>query len=87
MESVTLVGGVCNPVASTYPDDTPIDTIADGVSPEGILISIWKFDTGTGMWRGYSPQFPQANDLSDVDRLDAIFICVSSAGTWSRPLI
>jgi parallel beta-helix repeat protein len=89
MESVTLVGGVCNPVANTYPDGTSIDTIADGVSPEGILISIWKFDTASGIWRGYSPQFPQANDLTgtQVNRLDAIFICVSSAGTWLRPLI
>jgi CSLREA domain-containing protein len=87
MESVTLVGGVCNPVASTYPDGTSITTIANAVSPSGILVSIWKFDTGSGIWRGYSPQFPQASDLTAVERLDAIFICVSSAGTWSRPLI
>jgi len=87
MESVTLVGGVCNPVANTYPDGTAITTIGNAVSPSGILVSIWKFDTGSGIWRGYSPQFPQASDLTFADRLDAIFICVSSAGTWSRPLI
>ncbi len=85
LESVTLVGGTCNPVASTYADNTSIDTIADAVSPSGILISIWWFDTSAVNWRGYSPQFPQVSDLSDVDRLEAIFICVASAGSWSRP--
>jgi hypothetical protein len=87
MESVTLVGGTCNPVASTYPDGTPITTIANAVSPSGILISIWWFNPGTASWLGYSPQFPQASDLTAVDRLEAIFICVSSAGSWSRPII
>ncbi len=86
MESVALVAG-CNPVASTYPDDTPIATIGGAVSPSGILISIWWFDTSTSRWLGYSPQFPAASDLTAVDRLDAIFICVSSSGTWSRWLI
>jgi len=87
MTSVALAGGTCNPVASTYPDDTAIATIANAVSPSGILISIWWFDTATGRWLGYSPQFPAASDLTQVDRLEAIFICVSSAGTWSRPQI
>jgi hypothetical protein len=86
-ESVTLVGGTCNPVASTYPDDTAITTIGNAVSPSGILISIWWFNAGAGVWMGYSPQFPQASDLTAVDRLEAIFICVSSAGSWSRPLV
>ncbi len=87
MESVTLAGGTCNPVASTYADGTPIATIAAGVSPSGILISIWWYNTGSGTWLGYSAQFPDQSDLSSVDRLEAIFICVSSAGTWSRPII
>jgi hypothetical protein len=86
-ESVTLVGGTCNPVASTYPDGTAITTIANAVSPSGILISIWWFNPGTASWLGYSPQFPQASDLTSVDRLEAIFICVSSAGAWSRPIV
>jgi hypothetical protein len=87
MESVTLVGGTCNPVASTYPDDTPIATIAGAVSPYNNLISIWWLDAANGRWLGYSPQFVAQSDLTAVDRLEAIFICVSSASTWSRPLI
>ncbi len=87
MESVTLAGGHCNPVISTYADGTPIATIAAGVSPSGILISIWWFNPGTGDWLGYSPQFPSVSDLANVDRLEVIFICVSSQGNWSRPII
>ena len=86
MESVTLVAG-CNPVASSYPNSTGVATIAGAIDPSTILISIWEFDTATSTWLGYSPQAPQASNLTVVDRLDAIFICVSSAGTWSRPVI
>jgi CSLREA domain-containing protein len=86
MESVTLVAG-CNPVASTYPDNTPIATIGGAVSPSTNLISIWWFDAANGRWLGYSPQFVAESDLTAVDRLEAIFICVSAASTWSRPLI
>jgi len=89
MESVALAGNVCNPVASSYPDNTPIATIAGAVSPSGILVSIWWFDAATLRWLGYDPLHPAnpPSDLTLVDRLDAIFICVSSAGTWSRPVI
>jgi len=87
MESVTLAGNTCNPVASTYPDDTAIATIAGAVSPSTNLISIWWLDAAAGRWLGYSPQFVAQSDLTLVDRLEAIFICVSSASTWSRPLI
>jgi hypothetical protein len=86
-ESVTLVGGTCSPVISTYADGTAITTIANAVSPAGILVSIWEFIPASGEWLGYSPQFPQASDLTAVDRLDVIFICVSSAGSFGRPEI
>jgi hypothetical protein len=88
MQTVTLIGGICNPVASTYADDTPIATISGAVTPSGILISIWWFDAATIRWFGYSPTAPaDVNNLAFVDRLEAIFICVSTAGDWSRPVI
>jgi len=86
MESVALAAG-CNPVASTYPDNTAIATIGGAVSPSTNLISIWWLDAAAGRWLGYSPQFVAESDLTLVDRLEAIFICVSGASTWSRPLI
>jgi hypothetical protein len=87
MESVALVEG-CNPVASTYSDATAAEDIAAGVAPAEALDAIWKFDPASGTWQGYSPSAPAAvNDLTSVDELDAIFICVNAAATWSRPVI
>jgi uncharacterized protein YneR len=83
-EAVDLAGG-CNPVASTYPDGTPIATIAGGVTPSGILASLWKYETGA--WLGYSPDFPQVSDLAEVSFLDVVFICVSDAGVFVRPVV
>ena len=85
-EQVALVEG-CNPVAITYQDDTPIQTIAGCVSPPEILISIWEFEGDMGVWLGYSPQFPEASDLAEKDFLDVAFLCVNAAGTWTRPII
>jgi YVTN family beta-propeller protein len=89
MEQVPLQGGTCVPVASTYPDATPIATIAGAVTPPGVLEGLWEFDGVT--WLGYSPQFPAASNLTQLDMLDVVFICVSgsgpNAGAFSRPVI
>jgi len=84
MEAVDLVAG-CNPVASTYPDATAAQTIADNVGPAGILDSLWEFEMGT--WLGYSPQFPEVSDLREKDFLDVVFVCVSSSGAFVRPIV
>ena len=85
-EIVALYPG-CNPVAITFPDGTAIATIATAVSPPEILIAIWRFQNAAGMWQGYSPQFPEASDLTEMDFLDVGFLCVNAAGTFTRPLI
>jgi len=86
LESVALVVG-CNPVASTYPENTAVTTIAAAVSPSGALYSIWYLNTATGRWLAYSPYYPepQYSDLTEVDRLEVIFICVDTAGSFARP--
>jgi hypothetical protein len=84
LEAVDLVEG-CNPIAATWADGTAIATVAGAVAPAE---AIWKFDPATSTWKGYSPSAPAAvNDLVDVNRLDAIFICVNAAATASRPVI
>ena len=83
-EAVPVVAG-CNPVASTYPDGTPVETIAGAVGPAGNLVSLWEFDAGT--WRAYSPQYPQASDLADVGLLDVVFVCAGGPGDFVRPVI
>ena len=89
MEQVPLQGGTCNPVASTYPDATPIATIDGAVAPPGLLESLWEFDGVT--WLGYSPQFPAASNLTQMDRLDVVFICIGGSGpgaaTFTRPVV
>jgi len=89
MEQVALQGGTCNPVASTYPDATPIATIDGAVAPPAVLESLWQFDGVT--WLGYSPQFPAASNLTQMDRLDVVFICISGSGpgaaTFTRPVV
>jgi hypothetical protein len=83
-EAVALVAG-CSPLASTSPDGTPAQAIAGNVTPTGILSSIWKFQSG--IWAGYSPQFPEVSNLTEVDFLDAVFICANSPGTFVRPIV
>jgi YVTN family beta-propeller protein len=85
VEWVALQCGTCNPNATTYPDNTPIGTIAGSVAPPGELESLWGFEGDT--WRGWSPAFPQASDLTQVDRLDVVFICVGGSATFTRPVI
>lgn len=86
VEDVDLVAG-CNPFTSTWPDGTPIETVAEAVSPGDALDAIWALDAESGAWQGYAPDAPEASDLESVDELDAIFACMSEAGTISRPEI
>jgi len=84
MEAVDLAAG-CNPVASTYPDGTPIQTIAGNVGAAGILSSLWEFQAAA--WLGYSPQFSEVSDLTEIDFLGVAFICVNSPGAFVRPIV
>lgn len=84
VETLPLIAG-CNPIAWTGEDGTPIAAIADAVAPPGILVALWEFEAGA--WLGFSPQFPDVSDLSEKNRLDVVFVCVSAAGTFSRPVI
>jgi hypothetical protein len=87
LETKDLVEG-CNPFASTWPDATKIDTVAGAVTPADALGAIWSFDPAAKSWMGFSPTAPpDVNNLAKVNRLDAIFICVSAAAKVSRPVI
>jgi hypothetical protein len=83
-ESVDLAA-VCNPVTTTYPDGTTVQTLTAAISPPGILSAMWKFEGG--IWSAYSPEFPQASDLAVTSFLDVMFLCVDAPGTFVRPLV
>jgi hypothetical protein len=88
-EQVPLIGGVCNPVANTYPNSTTIAAIAAAVSPPGLLEAIWRFAPDTAL--GYSPFYPEVTDLTAMSFLDVVIICIEGsgpgAGTFTRPLV
>jgi len=83
-ETVPLIAG-CSPVVWTGVHGTPIGTVAGAVSPAGSLVALWAFDAG--LWLGYSPQFPEVSDLTQMNRLDVAFVCMNVPGTFTRPLI
>jgi hypothetical protein len=85
--TVDLVVG-CNPVALTHADGTAVTTVAAGVQPADSLISIWKFLPAENRWIGYSAGAPpEVSDLQTVERLDAVFVCVSTVATITMPEI
>ncbi len=83
-EVMNLIAG-CNPLATTYPDGTTVQTLTAATAPAGILDAIWRFDAG--VWRAYSPEFPQASDLAVTAFLDVVFLCVDAPATFVRPLV
>lgn len=83
-EAVDLAAG-CNPVTTTYPDGTAIETVAAAVGPAGNLESLWEFEGG--LWLGYSPAYPQVSDLAAKNFLDVVFICVAGVGAFARPIV
>jgi len=84
--TVALAAG-CSNVALTWPAGTPLATVAMAVDPPHALTSIFKLDAAQRRYRGYSPTAPAfANDYTAVEApLEAVFICVSQAATWTRP--
>ncbi len=85
-EAVTLSLG-CNNVSLTWPNNTSSATVAAAVRPSGTLTAIWRFDAARGRFVGFAPLFPREGDLSEVSRLDAVFLCMSGPGTLMRPAL
>ncbi len=87
MTSVELPTAGCIPLGSTWEDGTDIATVAGAVEPPEALDAIWVFDAGSGTWVGYSPDAPGASDLTSVDRLEVVFICMSEPGSVLQPTL
>jgi hypothetical protein len=83
-ETVALVAG-CNNVVTTWPGATPSSTIAASVTPAGGLLAIWRYDAAAARFLGFAPQAVGASDLTAVNRLDPVFICMNTSGTMTRP--
>jgi hypothetical protein len=83
---VTLVAG-CTNLALTWPDGTPVATVTAGIDPASALIAIWRLDAAVGRFLGWSPIPGAPSDLTTVNRLDAVFVCMREAGTLMRPAV
>jgi PKD repeat protein len=84
--TVSLFAG-CNNVASTWPNSTPTSTVSGAVSPAGSVTGVWRLDAATNRYLGFSPNVAQGvNDLPTVDKLNALFVCTSTAATLTRPI-
>lgn len=85
-ESVPLLPG-CNNVTLTWPIGTSVSVVASAVSPNASLLSIFRSDPTQGRFLGFNPDVPEfANDYTTVGtNLETIFICISTAGTFTRP--
>jgi PKD repeat protein len=86
-ETISLTTG-CTNLTLTWPNGTSISVVSTAISPAGALASIWRYDAVQGRFLGYTPSAPSfANDLLTVNRLEAVFICVNSPATLTRPVL
>lgn len=88
-QRVELVAG-CNNVVSTFPDGSGPRTVyyatTNGSIGPGGVRAIWRYDPAQKRFLGWSSETPEsANDLTALQRLDAIYICMTQSGVLYRP--
>ena len=87
-DTVSLAANQCTNVGLTWPQGTPLETVAAAVSPAGALESIWKQTIRDDrlVFVAWSPIAGAPNDYTNTALpLEAAFICMRSAGTLERP--
>ncbi|MGB6836259.1 MAG: hypothetical protein WBF66_00965 [Dehalococcoidia bacterium] len=77
----------CNMTTLTFADGTDTATVAAAVSPPDALDTIWRLDNATGTFQAFTPKAPQASDLTSLNLLDAVFICVDAAADITMPTV
>jgi hypothetical protein len=77
----------CNMVTLSFASGTQTATVAAAVSPPTALQTIWRLDNATRSFQAFMPQAPQASDLTSVNLLDAVFMCVDAAATVAMPSV
>ena len=84
-DTINLFMG-CNNVASTFTGGTPASMIAAGVSADANLEAVWHYINEERRFVAWSPLAGAPNDYTaQISPLEAIFICVRNAGTFTRP--
>jgi hypothetical protein len=86
-QRVVNLGPGCNMVTLTFASGTQATAVAAAVSPPEALDTIWRHDNATRSFQAFMPQAPQASDLTSVNLLDAVFICVDAVATIAMPAV
>ena len=83
--TVTLNQG-CTDVVLSFSNGTSIRTVVAAVSPSEALKAIWRANRATGQDDGFSPRAAlRLSELSSVNRLDRVRICMETAGLLTQP--
>jgi len=75
----------CNMVTLTFASGTDAAAVAAAVSPSDALDTIWRLDNVSRTFQAFMPQAPQASDLTSVNLLDPVFVCVDAAASIATP--
>ena len=87
-QAVELPAG-CSNVVSTFPRGTSPETVLRSMTYPFRVMGIWRYDPARGRFLGWSLRAsltaPEANDLTELARLDALWVCVTQPATLYRP--
>jgi len=86
-QRVVNLGPGCNMVTLTFASGTQATAVAAAVSPPGALDTVWRLDNASRSFQAFMPQAPQASDLTSLNLLDAVFICVDAVATIAMPTV
>lgn len=85
---IVPLAAACNNEALTWPANTPLTTVAAGITPAGAMESIWRFDNAEAKFYGFSLLPGAPNDyVNTVARLEPVFICMRMTGQLDRPTV
>ncbi len=51
------------------------------------VVTMWHFDSAAQTFEGFAPSSRGASNFMTLNRLDAVFLCMSAPGTLTRPVI
>jgi len=75
----------CNTVVLTFPNGTTSEAVTDTIEPAAAAGSMWRHRVAQDSYAGFSSATPQASDLSTVNFLDPVWICLAGAPAPAQP--
>jgi hypothetical protein len=66
----------CNNITLTFADGTSSDGLIEATNPPRVADAIWRHDAAGQRWEAFSPATSQVSDLTTVDFLDAVWLCL-----------